>query len=51
MTIRETMEFVEQSSLSPFATLSLASRGREREEEQCDFRPVFLRDRDRILDC
>ena len=51
MTIRETMEFVEQSSLSPFATLSHASRGREREEEQCDIRPVFQRDRDRILHC
>lgn len=49
MTIRETMEFVEQSSLSPFATLSQASRGRDREEEQCDIRPVFQRDRDRIL--
>lgn len=51
MTIRETTEFIERSSLSPFATLSENSRGREREEEQCDIRPVFQRDRDRILHC
>ena len=51
MTIRETMEFVERSSLSPFATLSEESKGRERPEEPCDIRPVFQRDRDRILHC
>ena len=38
-------------SLSPFATLSVNSRGRDREEPQCDIRPVFQRDRDRILHC
>ena len=27
------------------------TKGREREEEQCDVRPVFQRDRDRILHC
>ena len=27
------------------------SRGRDREEPQCDIRPVFQRDRDRILHC
>ncbi len=43
------MEFLERANLSPFATLSENSRGREREEEQCDIRPVFQRDRDRIL--
>ena len=51
MTIRETMEAIERTSLSPFATLSENSRGREREEAQCDIRPVFQRDRDRILHC
>ncbi len=51
MTIRETMEFIEQSSLSPFATLSENTRGRQLEEPQCDIRPVFQRDRDRILHC
>lgn len=49
MTIRETIEIVECNSLSPFATKSAASKGRERKEEECDIRPVFQRDRDRIL--
>ena len=42
---------MEEISLSPFATLSVNSRGRDREEPQCDIRPVFQRDRDRILHC
>lgn len=51
MTIRENMELLERTYLSPFATLSEHSRGRDREEAQCDIRPVFQRDRDRILHC
>lgn len=51
MTIREQLELRELEYLSPFATLSSRSKGREREEEQCDVRPVFQRDRDRILHC
>lgn len=51
MTIRENMELLERTYLSPFATLSENSRGRDREENQCDIRPVFQRDRDRILHC
>ncbi len=51
MLIRENMEFLERNYLSPFATLSENSRGRDREEAQCDIRPVFQRDRDRILHC
>ena len=51
MTIREKIEKMEQETLSPYATLSIHTRGREREEEQCDIRPVFQRDRDRILHC
>ena len=39
----------EKLTLSPYATLSINSRGRQRQEEQCDIRPVFQRDRDRIL--
>lgn len=35
--------------LSPYATFSDCSKGREREEPQCDIRPVFQRDRDRII--
>ena len=48
-TIRESLEQWEMEYLSPFATLSMHSKGRVRDEEQCDIRPVFQRDRDRIL--
>ncbi len=51
MSIRKNLERMEEISLSPFATLSVNSRGRDREEPQCDIRPVFQRDRDRILHC
>lgn len=49
MTIREMLEKWEEVHLSPYATLSMHSKGRLREEEECDIRPVFQRDRDRIL--
>ncbi len=49
MTIRERLEQWEASYLSPYASLSMRSKGREKKEEQCDIRPVFQRDRDRIL--
>ena len=49
MSIREDLERREKEYLSPYATLSMNSKGREKEEEQCDIRPVFQRDRDRIL--
>ncbi|MCC8141823.1 MAG: deoxyguanosinetriphosphate triphosphohydrolase [Lachnospiraceae bacterium] len=49
MTIREQLELREREYLSPFAALSENSRGRDREEPQCDIRPVYQRDRDRIL--
>ena len=51
MTIREELEKMERETLSPYATLSVNTKGRERGEEQCDVRPVFQRDRDRILHC
>ncbi len=51
MLIRENIEFLERTYLSPFAALSENSRGRDRQEPQCDIRPVFQRDRDRILHC
>lgn len=51
MTIREQLEIRETTYLSPYATLSSKSKGRERPEEECDIRPVFQRDRDRILHC
>ena len=49
MTIRETIEDWEFEYLSPYAAHSKDSKGREVEEEQCDIRPVYQRDRDRIL--
>ncbi|NLG02452.1 MAG: deoxyguanosinetriphosphate triphosphohydrolase [Clostridia bacterium] len=49
MTIREALEHQEQDYLSPYASLSMNSRGRDFKEEQCDIRPVYQRDRDRIL--
>lgn len=49
MTIRENLEQLEIKNLSPYATLSMNSKGRLKKEEQCDIRPVFQRDRDRIL--
>lgn len=51
MTIREQLELREIEYLSPYATLSNHSKGRERKEEECDVRTVFQRDRDRILHC
>ena len=44
MTIRENLEQMECTNLSPYACLSKNSKGREREEKQCDIRPVFQRD-------
>lgn len=51
MNIRETREAWEEQYLSPYASLSSKSRGREVYEEPCDIRPDFQRDRDRILHC
>ena len=51
MSIREDIERMECETLSPYATLSIHSRGRDNPEKQCDIRPVFQRDRDRILHC
>lgn len=49
MQIRESLEKRETEYLSPYACYSAASKGRDREEKECDIRPVFQRDRDRIL--
>ena len=49
MTIREELEKREHEILAPWASFSDTSRGRAREEAQCDIRPVYQRDRDRIL--
>ena len=49
MNIRENLERLELENLSPYAAHSAASKGRDRQEEPCDIRPVYQRDRDRIL--
>ncbi len=49
MTIREQLELRELEYLSPYATKSKESIGRKVKETECDLRPVFQRDRDRIL--
>ncbi|NDL66176.1 deoxyguanosinetriphosphate triphosphohydrolase [Anaerotalea alkaliphila] len=49
MNLREHQEAFEAEYLSPYAALSRNSKGREVEEPECDIRPVFQRDRDRIL--
>ena len=51
MNIRENLEQLEQDNLSPYAAHSRDSRGRLHPEEPCDIRPVYQRDRDRILHC
>lgn len=51
MTIRESLEQWEKNYLSPYAAHSAESKGRLKEEPQCDIRPVFQRDRDRIIHC
>lgn len=49
MLIREMLEEREKDYLSPYAALSSCSQGRDVEEAACDIRPVYQRDRDRIL--
>lgn len=49
--IRENLEQWEHEYLSPYASLSSESRGRDRYEAPCDIRPIYQRDRDRILHC
>lgn len=51
MTIREMAEQREEEFFSEFAALSRMSRGRDVQETECDIRPVYQRDRDRILHC
>jgi dGTPase len=50
-TIREMLERQEAATLHPRAARSAESRGRARPEPEDDLRPVFQRDRDRILHC
>lgn len=49
MLIREELEMIEDKMLSPYAKKSSQSIGREYEEDECDIRTRFQRDRDRVL--
>lgn len=51
MDVRTRTEEIERLTLTPWATFSDESRGRQRPEEQDPIRPVFQRDRDRVLHC
>ncbi len=48
-TVRQRICENERQFLSPFATPSADTKGRLRQEEPCDFRTEFQRDRDRIV--
>jgi len=51
MNIREISEDMEYKILSPYAAHSMETKGRVSEEEKCDIRTDFQRDRDRIIHC
>ena len=51
MNVRQRTEEIEHLTLAPWATFSDGSRGRVRQEEPDDIRPVFQRDRDRVIHC
>lgn len=49
MNLREELEIFEEEKLGEHAVLAKNSAGRERDEEPCDIRTDFQRDRDRII--
>lgn len=49
--IRIITENLEKETLSPYATLSVNTKGREVPEKNCELRTEFQRDRDRIIHC
>ena len=51
MNVREQTQQIERLTLAPWASFSDASRGRARPEPQDPIRPVYQRDRDRIIHC
>lgn len=51
MNIREKQEQWEHEYFSPYAAFSSQSIGRDIYEPPCDIRPIYQRDRDRILHC
>lgn len=51
MNIREKQEQTELKLLSPYATRSIYTKGRQKPEVECEIRTCFQRDRDRIVHC
>ena len=51
LNIRERTEAAEHQMLSEYASFSDRTKGRAREEEPCEIRTAFQRDRDRIIHC
>lgn len=51
MNIREMLELEEKLYLSPHASRSAETKGRDRYAEPCDIRTEYQRDRDRIIHC
>lgn len=51
MNIRERKEAFEEAALSKYASLSKFSKGRANDEEPCEIRTCYQRDRDRIIHC
>lgn len=51
MTVREQIEQLETQILSPYAALSVNSKGRQYPDDVCEFRTIYQRDRDRIIHC
>ncbi|SFI15236.1 dGTPase [Tindallia magadiensis] len=49
--IRKISEEYEKNSLCQYAQLSMDTKGRKREEDECDIRTAYQRDRDRIIHC
>ncbi len=49
--VRVIIENIEKQMLSPYATLSSQTKGRKSDEQPCDLRTAFQRDRDRIIHC
>jgi len=49
MVYRENYEEIEEKILSPFASKSRNTKGREYDEEKCNIRTEYQRDRDRII--
>lgn len=49
LNLRLRQELREHQDLSPYAAFSDCSLGRDHFEEPCDIRPIYQRDRDRIL--